>query len=280
MPKSQPRDAGEMVDAETYFRDHWVDIEADRLERYGQAFRINDRNRPRFVDPLGAQMGETVVDFGCGPGYVSAELAKTVGPDGVVHAMDLSADLLDMAREVVDKAGVSDRVRFHHITDDRIGLPDATVDRVVFKSVLLYVADVDATMAEAYRVLRPGGQVAAQDTDFWLSACTAFKPEEWRSFIDAARPAFADPAMGRHLRGALLRAGLTDVTTKVTAMTDDRGAMRGTVENFFGYVRALGTMPGAAIDDLARRADQAIEENRWLFVINFFQANGTKPPSA
>jgi ubiquinone/menaquinone biosynthesis C-methylase UbiE len=265
-----------MSGTDTYFKDHWVDIEQERLDRYGKAFRINDANRERLVEPLGARPGETVVDFGCGPGDVSIELARIVGPSGLVHAFDLNEDLLAMGRASAERAGMADRIRFHQVTDESIDLPERSVDRVVFKSVLLYVPDVDAVLAEAVRVLRPGGQVAAQDSDFWLSACTAFDRDEWRAFLDAVRPAFADPTMGRNLRAALMRAGLSDVTTTVSAMVDDRGFFRATVENFFGYARAMGTMSEERLADLGRSADAAISDGRWLFVLNFFQCNGTK----
>ncbi len=268
-----------MTGRDTYFKDHWVDIEAERLDRYSRSFRINDHNRPFLVDPLGAAPGEVIVDFGCGPGDVAVELARAVGPGGRVHAVDLNRDLLDLARGAAERAGVLDRIEFHHVTDEVLPVPDGTADRVVFKSVLLYVPDVDAVMAEAVRVLRPGGVVAAQDTDFWLSACTAFDRDEWRSFLDAVRPAFADPTMGRNLRGALRRAGLQGVTTSAAPMVDDRGGFRGTLENFLGYARAVGTMTDAALDAMAARADAAIADGDWLFVLTFFQAQGTKPPA-
>lgn len=264
------------MDAETYYRDHWVTIEPERLERYKKTLRITDANRSMLVEPLGAQPGETVVDFGCGPGYVTAELAEVVGADGLVHGVDLNPDLLGVASTVAAEAGVADRVRLHQAGDATIPLPDASVDRVVFKSVLLYVPDVDATLAEARRVLRPGGKVVAQDTDFWLSACTAFSREEWRAFLDAIRPAFRDPTMGRNLRGALRRAGFAEVTTSASALVDDKGFFRSTVENFFGYAREVDTLSEAAIADMARRADQAIEDGDWLFVLNFFLCTATR----
>jgi ubiquinone/menaquinone biosynthesis C-methylase UbiE len=265
------------MDVETYFRDHWVDIEPARLDRYRRQFKITDANRPMLVDPLGAHPGETVLDFGCGPGYVAIELAKVVGPEGTVHALDLNPDLLAMGRELAAEAGVGDRIEFHHVTDATIPLDDATVDRVVFKSVLLYIPDVDLTMGEAFRVLRPGGVVATQDTDFWLSACAPFTREEWRAFLDATGPAFKDPTMGRNLPGALRRAGFGDITTTVSAMVDNRGGFRPVLENFIGYVREVGGMPAGDLDEMGARADAAIESGQWLFVLNFFQVNGVKP---
>lgn len=265
------------MDVDSYFRDHWVEIEPERLDRYRDQFRITDANRPMFVEPLGAQPGETVLDFGCGPGYVSVELAKTVGPGGRVHAVDLNDDLLAIGEQIATEAGVADRIEFHHVTDASIPVGDGTLDRVVFKSVLLYVPDVDATLADAFRALRPGGHVATQDTDFWLSACSAFTREEWREFLDASGPAFKDPTMGRNLPGALRRAGFADITTSVTALADEQGLFRPVLENFSSYVRAVGGLPEDRLADLMAEADAAITNGEWLFVINFFQVNGVKP---
>ena len=265
------------MDVDSYFRDHWVSIEPERLDRYRNQFRISDANRPMLVDPLGAQPGETVLDFGCGPGYVAVELAKAVGEDGFVHALDLNADLLAVARQVADDAGVGDRIEFHHVTDATIPLPDGVLDRVVFKSVLLYVPDIAATLGEAHRVLRPGGHIATQDTDFWLSACPVFSREEWRAFIDAAGPAFKDPSMGRHLPGALREAGFVDIRTSVSALVDERGGFRPVVENFIGYVEAVDGLPVDQLASIRSRADAAIEAGEWLFVLNFFQVDGTRP---
>ena len=177
-----------------------------------------------------------------GPGDVSLELAKVVGSGGFVHGCDLNVELLDTARQRAQQAGLDGLVQFHHVTDGTIPLADASVDRVVFKSVLLYVPDAAATIREAYRLLRPGGTVVCQDIDFWLTACTAFTPAEWRTFQDAVGPAFSDPNIGRHLRGHLASAGLRDLTTNVTAFVDDRGVFIHTLHNFIGYARAVKTL--------------------------------------
>lgn len=227
-----------MASVDTYYRDHWVHIEPERVERYKQTFRITDGNRALWLNALGAMEGETIVDFGCGPGAVAVEMAKIVGPGGHVHGIDLNQDLLAAGAELAVAEGVADRVTFHHVTDARIPLPEGSVERVVCKSVLLYVPDIDATMRDAYRVLRPGDRAVTQDSDVCMSACTPFDRHEWRTFVEAVEGAFKDPAMGRNLRGALRRAGFREV--------DDRGFFRGTFENFLGYAEQLGTMTRAS----------------------------------
>lgn len=264
------------VNVETYFRDHWIDIEAERFERYLQMFRITDMNRAVYFDPLGAQPAETIVDFGCGPGDVAVELARAVGPSGAIHGIDLNADLLATARTRADEAGVGGIVTLHHVVDATIPLPDSSADRVIFKSVLLYVPDPACAVREAFRVLRPGGAVVCQDIDFWLTACTAFSPQEWRDFQDAVRPAFSDPNIGRNLRGHLVAAGFKDITTKVSAFVDEQGAFIHTLNNFFGYAKAVRTLTDDEITDMASRAARAIDEGTWCFILNFFQVNGTR----
>lgn len=264
------------VNIETYCRDHWIDIEPDRFDRYLQMFKITDQNRAVNFDPLGAKPGEVIVDFGCGPGDVAVELAKVVGAGGHVHGLDLNAELLRVARERATDAGIGDRVTLHHVTDATIPLDDGSVDRVVFKSVLLYVPDPPAAIREAYRVLKPGGAIVAQDIDFWLTACTAFTAQEWRGFQDAVRPSFSDPNIGRHLRGHLVAAGFKHVATDVSAFVDDKGVFIHTLRNFFGYAAAVGSLSDETLSEMDRRATRAVEDNTWLFLINFFQVNGTR----
>jgi len=68
-----------MADLDTYFKDHWVDIEPERLARYDKLFQLDDRRGDIILAPVGVREGETVVDFGCGPGFVAAQLARLTG---------------------------------------------------------------------------------------------------------------------------------------------------------------------------------------------------------
>ena len=195
----------------SYHKDHWVEIEPDRFARYDRMFRIDPRFAPRLLAPVAVAQGETVLDFGCGPGYVAVELARQVGPTGRVHAVDVNAEFITRAAEVAREAGVAELVTFHHVLDERLPLPDGSIDRIYAKNVLEYVPDLDHTLSELARVLKPGGTLVASDSDFGFVVVEPLSAAEVAELFDAAAPAFREPNVGRKLRGAYRRAGLDQV---------------------------------------------------------------------
>lgn len=98
------------------YQDRWRSLEPDRLERYKALFEYRPAADP-LIAPADIGDGHVVVDLGCGPGSLSAELAKRVGPRGHVHAIDVNADFVQLARERVSREGVGDRVTVHLVDD-------------------------------------------------------------------------------------------------------------------------------------------------------------------
>ena len=78
---------------ETYYKDHWVEIEPDRLDRYEAQYAWGARGN-RLIDGADIRVGHVVADYGCGPGFLSVELARRVGPGGQVLAFDVNADFV------------------------------------------------------------------------------------------------------------------------------------------------------------------------------------------
>ena len=113
---------------ETYYKDHWVTIEPDRLDRYEAMFKWVPGLNP-ILDPAEITAGQTVADFGCGPGYVACELARRVGPEGHVHAFDVNADFIARTAARANQEGLSDRLTTHHLVDASIPLADDRLDR-------------------------------------------------------------------------------------------------------------------------------------------------------
>ena len=74
-----------MKNPDTYYRDHWVEIDSERLDAYDQMFRWRPE-MDALIAPAAIAAGQTVLDYGCGPGWLAIELAKKVGPGGRVHA--------------------------------------------------------------------------------------------------------------------------------------------------------------------------------------------------
>jgi SAM-dependent methyltransferase len=163
---------------------------------------VEQRARTRAA--LGVRSGERGLDVGCGPGLLAAELLREVGTRGRIVAMDRSADMLAAARERLRGQPVA----FVHSDAAVLPFADASFDFVVAVQVYLYVPDVARALAEAARVLRPGGRLVVVDTDWdscvWLTADRA----RHRRIMEARMGDYAHAHLPTRLPGLLKGAGL------------------------------------------------------------------------
>ena len=155
--------------------------------------------------------GMRVLDVGCGPGTISTGLARAVAP-GEVHGVDMEASQVELARSVAEAEGVENA---HFRVADAVALPfeDGSFDAVHFHNVLVHVPDTGAALAEAKRVLKPGGVIGCRE--IVPGSCFAHPTfgvlgQTWETMADLLAADDGHPLMGRELKTHLAEAGFAN----------------------------------------------------------------------
>lgn len=224
--------------------------------------------------------GMVLLDVGCGPGTITVDLARRVAP-GRVTGVDAAPDVIRLARQEAAAAG-QDNVDFVVADAYALDLPDDSFDVVHAHQVLQHLADPVRALRELRRVCRPGGIVAARDSDY--AAFTWFPeiPEldEWRVlYRAAARANGGEPDAGRRLLSWARAAGFSEVTSTASvwcfASPEDRRWWGGTWAERIVHsdlARQLVDSGMATDTDLRRIADGwrawAAAPDAWIAVLH------------
>lgn len=150
--------------------------------------------------------GKHVLDIGCGSGAIAVILVRDHGA-GHVTGIDVEDPVCAAARARIAGAGLEDRITITKVSPGPFPFPDASVDVVFSKDSIIHIPDKDAMAAEAFRVLKPGGQFAASD---WLTSHDGEPSPEMAHYIKMEALDFQMASPGRY-REAMEGAGFADV---------------------------------------------------------------------
>ncbi len=177
--------------------------------------------------------GETVLDLGSGGGIDVLLSAKRVGPNGKAYGLDMTDDMLALARENQRQAGALN-VEFLKGEIENIPLPDESVDVIISNCVINLSRDKSRVLREAFRVLRPGGRLAVSDV-----VVNGAVPEEIRRSMLLWVGCIAGALEREDYRAKLFAAGFADVSFETTRSYDIEDA------------RVFLTDAGIAVDEIA-----------------------------
>jgi len=155
--------------------------------------------------------GQTVLDLGSGGGIDVLLSARRVGPTGKAYGLDMTDEMLALARDNQQKSGLTN-VEFLKGEIEHIPLPDNSVDVVISNCVINLSADKDRVLAEAFRVLKPGGRFAVSD----VVVRGADMPEAVRRNMELWVGCIAGALEESEYRGKLTRAGFEAVDVEPT----------------------------------------------------------------
>ena len=185
-----------------------LDVIATRLEARGRhpAFQ---RMLAEYLEAMAIDQAATVLDLGCGTGVAARAIAARPAFTGTVLGIDLSPHLVAGAEELAAAEGLGDRVRFRVGDMRSLDLPDGGFDAVVAHTLISHVDDPRGVLAEARRVVKPGGLIGIFDGDYASLTFGQPDPDRGKTDDEAIQQAIiTNPRVMRQMPGLLREAGL------------------------------------------------------------------------
>ena len=221
--------------------------------------------RSETLRQLGLARGQSVIDLGSGPGFLCESMAEIVGSSGRVVGIDISADLVERCARRNRRAWLSYRV----CDATRVDEPDAAFDVATCTQVAEYVAEVDKAIAEAFRLLKPGGRALFIATDWDAVIWHSDAPERMAEVLAAWEAHCAHPRLPRSMARRLADAGFTvdeaSVFPILNRRWDDDAYSKGIARTIGEFVAKRGGMSGDDVAAWAAEFPRMSREGRYFF---------------
>jgi ubiquinone/menaquinone biosynthesis C-methylase UbiE len=265
----QPRDAMQFINEQN----------AATLERFIERleFRAKDPTfagyREAYLKLIDLQRTAAVLDLGCGTGVVTRAIAVRDGFDGTVTGVDQSPEFIAAAERLAADDGLGDRVEFVVGDAHALDLPAASFDAAVAHTLVSHVRDPLTVLAEAARVIRPGGCVAIFDGDY-ASLTFACDDAQLGEAMERAVQSMimSSPRVMRELPRLLPKAGLQLIATQahVYAEAGSSSFLLNLAETYAPLAAATGLVPAAHVDAWLADQRRAAENGTFFAACNYY----------
>jgi ubiquinone/menaquinone biosynthesis C-methylase UbiE len=184
--------------------------DAEMAAKQEQLARTKDmaRQRSEILRVLSPRRGEVILELGSGNAILARDMLNAVGSEGQVVGLDSSEAILEIARHICP-AG-----EFLHGDVQDLPFADETFDAIVAAQVLCFLDDVDRALAEAFRVLKPGGRIVLLDTDWDTLVWRSSNPDLMTRVMKVYQAVYADAKLPRSLPARLAATGFSNVAAE------------------------------------------------------------------
>ncbi len=253
---------------------HFDDKAAKRVEAmYASSDVVAQRQH--VMQALGLRAGERILDIGSGPGFLLLEMAHAVGSSGRVAGIDISNSMLAMAQK---RCAAHPWVELREANAMNLPFDDHEFDAAVVTQVYEYIADIESSLAELYRVLRPGGRALIVDTDWESLVLHTSYPDRSRRVLSAWDQHLVNPTLPRTLIPELRRAGFALTHSTVIPMYNPDydpdtysygwiSIVVSFVSRWSGMIKEEAKAWAEDLRQLGERGEYFFSLNRYLFLV-------------
>jgi arsenite methyltransferase len=233
--------------------------------------------RAETIRQLNLSSGESVLDIGCGPGYLCESMGELVGRHGAVLGIDISTDLIAFCNRRKPSTWLS-----YAIGDaTKIDQADGSLDVVVCTQVAEYVPDVDRVLSEAFRVLKLGGRTIFVATDWDAVVWHSENPERMALVMKSWEAHCAHPRLPRSMAYRLVNAGFrfdgATVFPILNLQYDDDSYSKGLSQGIRDFVARKKEVLVGDLNEWHGEFERLSEAGRYFFSTNRYIFKASKP---